>query len=338
MKNYYDILGVSKKARPEDIKAAYRKLARKYHPDTNGDDEKAKEAFQEIQQAYEVLSNPHKRKTYDYYGHAAYKKSYYAQHKDDGYAWQDDADDEDMHCGACDHEHGDGGHCGACDGQGHGHSHTRKDGHCGACEEGYEEEEEDTGPPPNSIRIAVWLELEECLKETTKELIYTEQNCTVDEEAIKKGNIKDWKIKVTIPARSYEHKYYNLSQVMEESEPFYQYAAAHPSKYFIVIILYRDKPGFIRQDYHLYTDLEVSYTTLALGGEENITGIDGVFPVTIPPGTDIDTRIRIPNRGMVCPPTVGVRGDLYAVLRIKVPKELTPEQTELLRQLRAAGL
>lgn len=64
-KDLYKILGVSKKASQEDIRRSYRKLARKYHPDANRDDEKAEERFKEIQHAYEILSNPEKRREYD---------------------------------------------------------------------------------------------------------------------------------------------------------------------------------------------------------------------------------------------------------------------------------
>src|SRR5919201_5077516 len=64
-KDYYKALGVSKTAKPAEIKAAYRKLARKYHPDTNHGDRKAEERFKEISQAHDVLSDPEKRKAYD---------------------------------------------------------------------------------------------------------------------------------------------------------------------------------------------------------------------------------------------------------------------------------
>lgn len=67
-KNYYKILGLSENATPEEVKAAYRKLAMKYHPDRNPDDKDATKKLQEINEAYEVLSDPAKRRTYDLYG------------------------------------------------------------------------------------------------------------------------------------------------------------------------------------------------------------------------------------------------------------------------------
>ena len=70
-KNYYDILGVGKDASPDDIKSAYRKLAKQYHPDLNKSPD-APEKFKEVQEAYEVLSDENKRKMYDQYGHAAF--------------------------------------------------------------------------------------------------------------------------------------------------------------------------------------------------------------------------------------------------------------------------
>src|SRR5688572_4162447 len=69
-KNFYDVLGVAKTASPEEIKKAYRKLAREYHPDTNPGDKEAEERFKEVQGAYDVLSEPDKRKQYDAFGSA----------------------------------------------------------------------------------------------------------------------------------------------------------------------------------------------------------------------------------------------------------------------------
>ena len=76
-KDYYDILGVSKSASEDDIKRAYRKLARKYHPDLNKDNPKeAEEKFKEVNEANDVLSDPEKRKRYDQFGFAGVDPNY----------------------------------------------------------------------------------------------------------------------------------------------------------------------------------------------------------------------------------------------------------------------
>ena len=74
-RDYYEVLGVSKSADADAIKKAYRKLAKKYHPDANPDNkEEAEEKFKEVQEAYEVLSDDNKRAAYDRYGHAAFEQ------------------------------------------------------------------------------------------------------------------------------------------------------------------------------------------------------------------------------------------------------------------------
>ena len=74
-RDYYEVLGVGKGADDAAIKKAYRKLAKKYHPDTNAGDARAEQKFKEITEAYTVLSDPEKRKLYDRFGHAAFDGS-----------------------------------------------------------------------------------------------------------------------------------------------------------------------------------------------------------------------------------------------------------------------
>ena len=73
-RDYYQVLGINKNASPAEIKRAYRKLAKKYHPDSNAGNDKAAEAFKEVNEAYDILSDEKKRKLYDQFGFAAFEE------------------------------------------------------------------------------------------------------------------------------------------------------------------------------------------------------------------------------------------------------------------------
>src|SRR5512144_2327415 len=75
-RDYYDVLGISKSASESDIKKAFRKLARKYHPDVNPGNKSSEQMFKEINEAYEVLSDAKKRQQYDQFGHAAFDQGF----------------------------------------------------------------------------------------------------------------------------------------------------------------------------------------------------------------------------------------------------------------------
>jgi len=74
-RDYYEILGISKDASEQEIKSAFRKLAKKYHPDLNPDDKEAEAKFKEVNEAYEVLSDPERKAKYDQFGHAAFDQA-----------------------------------------------------------------------------------------------------------------------------------------------------------------------------------------------------------------------------------------------------------------------
>src|SRR3954453_10417023 len=77
-RDYYEVLGISKTASGDDIKKSYRKLARKFHPDTNKNDPGAEAKFKEVQEAYDVLSDAKKRQAYDQFGHAGVNSAHAA--------------------------------------------------------------------------------------------------------------------------------------------------------------------------------------------------------------------------------------------------------------------
>ena len=75
-RDYYEVLGISRSADKDAIKKAYRKMAKKYHPDSNAGNPDAEEKFKEVTEAYNVLSDPEKKKLYDQFGHAAFEEIY----------------------------------------------------------------------------------------------------------------------------------------------------------------------------------------------------------------------------------------------------------------------
>ena len=314
MQNYYEILGVSRDATQEEIKNAFRKLAKKYHPDSSGSPED-KEKFQEIQEAYAVLSDPDKRKTYEYYGHAAYTKNFYTHSSDE-------------------HSHGEGGCNGQCDGSCGHHGGSCDGHHSGSCGGHASEEEEIT---KHVVRIAVWLEMEETFRSVVKEAVLKEY----PEHAASCGTSgtveKEWKFRVQIPANTYEKQIFLLENVLYDHLELTEYLnRKYPDNLYVVILLLKNKPGYTRQSYHLQVEYPIDFHTLVLGGKIRIPALNGELLYDLPAGTSPEQKLRIPGQGLNYPPKIGKRGDLYLNFHVKIPKELTEEQIHALRMLRAA--
>ncbi|MDO4277053.1 MAG: DnaJ domain-containing protein [Eubacteriales bacterium] len=308
MRNYYDVLGISRNASQAEIKAAYRSLAKKFHPDSAPESGEENARFQEIQEAYAVLSDPEKRKMYHYYGHEAYRKSYHAQHSSGDFWGTAGNDRRDSH----------------------------EDGHCGACDQ-HRKPSPEEGPPPQAVRIAVWLDLEETLQTVVKDAYYTERMPNPDASSPLKTLEKEWKFQVKIPRESYDHQFFLLEDVIWGDSSFLtQQKRKQPDKLYVIIILLRDKPGFLRQGFHLYTDCMVDYHTLVLGGTEKITSLEGEILLDIPPGTVPEQKLRLKNHGLVRPKKMGGRGDLYVKLHIRIPRSLSPAQHKALEAFRDA--
>lgn len=307
MKSYYEILGVKKDATTEEIKRAYRKLVKKFHPDANKHSDSAKEQFQEISEAYQVLSNEESRKQYDSWGHAAYNRyasqtSRQTQYKDNEY--------------------------------------SKENGHCGACQGGKREKESE--PPPRSVRVAVSMTYQEILTGAVKSVeVHFHESCSacsgrkdasLEDQQEKcphchgKGYVeqKRW-VKVRIPARTYEKCFYFLDDVLCEGEE------AIPRKNIVVIVLLKEQKGFERRNYHLYSVQQVSYMAMVLGGEVELPTIEGMVTYHLEPGTKNGARIRLPEKGLWMPPKIGNRGDQYVTLQVEIPRELSARQKAALQ-------
>lgn len=308
MQNYYEILGVSRDATQEEIKNAYRKLAKRYHPDSSGS-QKNKEKFQKIQEAYAVLSDPEKRKTYNYYGHSAYAKMYYT-HQSSDYGHEEHGSCNGKCDGSCGH------HGGGC-----GHHH-------------HDEEEEIT---KHVVRIAVWLEMEETFQNVVKEVILKEHPTDSGAAGSSRPKEKEWKFRVKIPANTYEKQIFRLEDVIYDCPELMEYLNQnYPDNFYVVILLLKDKPGYKRQNYHLYVDYPIDFHTLVLGGKIRVPSLDGELLYDLPAGTSPEQKLRIPGQGLNYPPKIGKRGDLYLNFHVKIPKELTKEQFYALQILREA--
>lgn len=302
MKNYYEILGVKRDAALEEIKHAYRNLVKKFHPDANNYSEEAKEQFQEISEAYQVLSNEESRKQYDSWGHTAYRR--YAG-RANRYTWQEDED------------------------------YSRENGHCGACQTRKDEED---APPPHSIRAAVKMSYQELFTGAVKSVeVPLQEPCsscnggqTAASEKCRvchgKGYVeRKQRVKVRIPARTYERCFYPLADVLCEEEK-----NIFPEN-IIIIVLLKDQKGFERKNYHLYSTQQVSYMAMALGGEIEIPTIEGAAKYRLEPGTRNGARIRLAGQGLWMPPKIGNRGDLYVTLQVEVPRKLNEKQRAALQ-------
>jgi len=345
-KDYYAILGVPRNATEKEIKAAYRKLARQYHPDVNPGDKAAEEKFKEINEAYQVLSDPEKRAAYDRYGEQWQAYQRMREQYGEGF---------------------DGAHWGT------------------EMPFGFESFAEfieqllrggtrmNIRAVPRDIEHTLEITLDEAIRGTTKTIrLNTEEVCSrcggtgvqperrrscsscggrgrrrfgmlgVEipcDECDGTGQVgapcancggsgvvqRTRQLTVTIPPGVAEGQRLRLAG---EGLPG---SDGQRGDLYLRIKIAPD-PRFERQGNDLYTDVDVDYLIAALGGEVSVPTPTGTVKMKIPPGTQSGTRFRLAGKGI--PLAGSARGDLYARVRITVPKQLHPRERELLEQIR----
>jgi molecular chaperone DnaJ len=349
-RDYYEVLGVSRSATEDELKKAYRQLAKKYHPDTNPGDNAAEAKFKEASEAYAVLSDADKRRQYDQFGHSAFDGSAGAG------AGGFDFSGMDM-----------GDIFGDIFGDLFGGRSRRPS----------------NGPMQGAnLRTAVRITFEEAVFGIEKELelalkdecatchgtgakpgtsadtcskcggkgqvVYTQQSLFGMVRNVQtcpdcKGTgkiIKDKcsdcygsgfvtskkKIKVSIPAGIDGGQ---SVRIRSKGEPG---SNGGPRGDLLVEVEVSRHPIFQRQDQDIFSTAPISYATAVLGGDVKISTVDGDIIYNVKPGTQTDTKVRLREKGVPSLRNKAVRGDHYVTLVVQVPTNLNSEQKDLLKK------
>jgi DnaJ-class molecular chaperone len=297
-KDYYQILGVPRGADEKEIKSAYRRLARKYHPDVNPNDKSAESKFKEISEAHAVLSDREKRKMYDQFG-ANWEHAQNITGSGPG--------------GGQDIPFDMGGGFGPLfeqlfGGMGGGGRVRFQDFEVGQ---------------PRDVEKMVEVTLEEVDAGTKRVLTYQTMDATrIQGQVTTVPTTK--KVEVKIPAGIEDGKKLRIPG---------KGAAGSNGRAgdLFVVIRWKDHPQFQWKSDHLEVEVDVAFTTAALGGEVRVPTLRGSVKMRIPEGTQGGQTFRLAGQGVSR--LNGGRGDMMARVRITVPKRLTEEQRRLLRQL-----
>ena len=330
-KDYYQTLGVSKTATTKEIKSAYRKLARQWHPDVNPTRKnEAEEKFKEISEAYEVLSDPEKRRMYDTLGNDWQQRAAQQQSQQGAYQYQYGPNSGNS--GGTQFDFGDLGDSGFSEffqtffgnigrGAASGGTRTRR------------------GQRGSDVESTLELTLREAYTGGKRSItLQTEQICprcggTGNEkgklchQCHGNGVIAVTKqLEVTIPPGVRDGQRIRLAG---QGTPGVN-GGANGDLYLVVHI--KSDPVFQRKGDDLYVEVPVSIYTLALGGEITVPTMTGKISIKVPPNSPNGRTLRITGKGMPKLNKSGY-GDLYVKLVAQMPKTLTDEQRELFRQL-----
>jgi curved DNA-binding protein len=302
-RDYYQTLGVSKSATQDEIKSAFRKLARKYHPDTAQDKKSAEEKFKEINEAYEVLSDPEKRKKYDEYG-ANWQQGGFQPPPGGGYTWEEFSG-----------RPGDGGtefHFG-----GTGFSDffeqlfgSRRRGGRGFAGQDFGE----MSIQGQDVEADILVTLEEALHGSTRQISFRRGAS---------GKVQTYTVK--IPKGVREGQRIRLAGLGEEGG-----GGGHAGDLFLRIRLEKH-PDFEVQDSDLFYDLEIPAWQAVLGGDVEIPTLEGRAKLHLPPGSQTGQKFRLAGRGLA--QKGGGRGNFYAVLRPTLPRDITQRERELWQEI-----
>ena len=348
-RDYYEVLGVSRSATEDEIKHAYRALAKKYHPDLNPGDKEAEAKFKEASEAYSILSDEGKRRQYDQFGHAAFEQG----GGPGGFDFTGDMGDifgdifGDLFGGGRSSRRAYNGPM-----QGANVRINMRISFMEAVfgveksiEIGYKDECDNchgTGAKPGTSP-------QTCTRcNGSGQVTFTQQSifgmvrniqtcpdCNGTGKVIKErcpvcsgqGFKKIRKpLKVTIPPGVDSGISVRVSGFGEPGKN------GGPRGDLLVLLEVERHPVFQRDNYDIYTSVPISFAQAALGGDIKIQTVDGEIMQNIPAGTQTDTRICLRGKGVPYRNNKNNRGNHYVTLIVQVPAKLTNEQKELLRR------
>jgi molecular chaperone DnaJ len=351
--DYYELLGVPRKANPKEIRQAYRKLARKFHPDLNPGDKSAEEKFKQVQEAYDVLSDAKKRQMYDQFGFDAERRGAAPPPEEDG-----------------------GAHFEGFDFGGQGGTSFRdlfgqffRGG--AAAESGMVEAE-----PGSDLEYEIDISFWEAVRGTVKKLtitrlepcqtcggtgaIGTPQTCTAcggtGQVSQTSGRMRfnlpcsrcggSGRIRTICRACGGEGRVRG-SETIDVRIPAgvqtgsrvrvagHGNAGTHgePPGDLYIVTRVEPHPYFDRQGDDLYTVVPITVTEAALGAKIEVPTLDGRSLLRVPPGTSSGQKLRLREKGVVSLRHHGHRGDLYVELQVMVPKPVDERVRNLLKEL-----
>jgi molecular chaperone DnaJ len=321
-KDYYQILGVSKNASEKEIKQAYRRLARKYHPDINPSDKSAEAKFKEINAAHEVLSNPEKRRKYDQFGEQwEYADQFAKTGGQERVRW-------DFDRGGTSFEYGD------LSGFGDILSSLFGDTGTGSGAK--------RGPRRGQdIESPIEVTLEEAHHGSMRLMqLQTQEPCTACGGTGRVGNracticggagakLNPRRLEVKIPAGVRDG-----SRIRIAGEGGPGLAGGKKGHLYLIVRILPHKL-FERKGDDLYTEVPVPLATAILGGEVKLPTLNGNISLKIPPETQNGKAFRLAGKGM---PQLGNNkyGNIFAKVKVVLPTKLTEEEKKLFEKLRS---
>jgi curved DNA-binding protein len=304
--DYYQILGINKTATEKDIKAAFRKLARKYHPDLNPNDDQAKKKFQELNEANEVLSDPEKRKKYDLYGENWEHGEEYERARQQQQSWQQQS------YGSRPGGRTSSGGSGNFDGFGGGDfsdffQSMFGQSAAGGGRSGSRQQAKYRGQDYNS---ELQLHLKD-MYETHK------QTLTVNGK----------NLRITIPAGIANGQ---TIKIAGHGGPGVN---GGPAGDLYIKFSVADDPRFKRKGNDLYDTIKIDLYTAVLGGEITVSTLTGKVKLKVKPLSQNGTKIKLKGKGLPVYKKNNEFGDLYFTYDVQIPNNLTEKQKQLFEEL-----